>query len=48
MKPALSYIRVSGAGGLPKDAKEVGTVGKVSDGKWHDVTLDLKALLDRC
>ena len=40
-------IRVSGTGGLPEGAKEVGTVGKVSDGKWHDVTLDLKALLDK-
>jgi len=43
----LLAIRVSGTGGLTADQKEVGAVGPVSDGAWHDVTLDLKALLDK-
>ena len=40
-------VRVSGTGGLPEGAKEVGTLGQVSDGAWHDIKLDLKALLDK-
>jgi len=32
-------IRVSGKGGLPEGAKD--------DGAWHEVKLDLKAMLDK-
>jgi hypothetical protein len=50
------YLRVKGAthvvqlnGPTPdkdaEDAKSIGAVGMLADGKWHDVTLDLAALL---
>jgi hypothetical protein len=40
-------IRVTGTGGLAEGQKEVGTIGKVSDGALHEIKLNLKAILDK-
>ena len=40
-------IQVTGKGGLPEAAKEVGALGSVSDGAWHEEKIDVKAILDK-